>query len=330
MSPTLSALVVLTAAIPHAADPSWNGVAVVLRPGAVLRNGDKVVDDGHYFRIYRVKEFTGGRVRVGLGDVEGSAPVKDVIRLSKAVDYYSEQIRNNRRAAWPYAYRANVWRAQRRYDMAIADYSRAIDIEPNAVAHYTNRGATWSLKRNYDAAISDFNKVIELDANSSYAYRARADAFLATKQLDKAIADFNEAIRIEPKQAWTYYRRGAVWGQKREFDRAIADYDEAIKLDPKSVWAHNNRAWLLATCPEAKYRNGQRAVEGATKACELSQWKDPTHLDTLAAAYAESGDFAKAVEWQEKANTLFTDHKLKKPAEARLQLYRDKKPYRGD
>ena len=66
----------------------------------------------------------------------------------------------------------------------------------------------------------------------------------------------------------------------------------------------------------------------ATRGCELAEWKDANMLDTLAAAYAEAGDFDKAVEWQEKADKLFTDPKDQKKGEDRLKLYKDKKPYR--
>jgi hypothetical protein len=89
-----------------------------------------------------------------------------------------------------------------------------------------------------------------------------------------------------------------------------------------------NRAWLWATCPDARYRDGKRAVESATRACELSEWKDAVFIDSLAAANAEAGDFEAAVKWQSKANELYPAAEDKKQEEERLKLYREKKPYR--
>jgi len=109
----------------------------------------------------------------------------------------------------------------------------------------------------------------------------------------------------------------------------MAHFDEAVRLDPRDPLAHSNRAALLATCPEAKYRDGKAALAAATRGCELGGWGHPMLLDPLAAACAEAGDFAAAAAWQEKAIGLVPDGVKKDDYRARLALYRAGKPYHG-
>jgi len=77
---------------------------------------------------------------------------------------------------------------------------------------------------------------------------------------DEAIALFTKAIesgefsRDDLKEA--YYLRGFDWFWKRDYDKAIADYTKAIEIDPKYPIAYNKLAWLMATCPDGRYRDG--------------------------------------------------------------------------
>ncbi len=123
---------------------------------------------------------------------------------------------------------------------------------------------------------------------------------------------------------------GVVRFCQGKFVEAAAHYNEAIRLNPGFADAHNNLAMMLAACPEAKYRDGRRAVESATRACELTEWKQPENLDTLAAAYAEAGDFDAAVRWQARAIEFLMEEREKEEGDfrSRLVLYQAKKPYR--
>src|SRR3569623_3542587 len=91
------------------------------------------------------------------------------------------------------------------------------------------------------------------------------------------------------------------------FDKALADYDLALQRDPNSEAAYRAMAWIESTCPDAKFRNGKRALIDAQHAYRLSNEKDPWAMDVLAVAYAENGDYQQAAEWEKKAISLLTD-----------------------
>lgn len=111
------------------------------------------------------------------------------------------------------------------------------------------------------------------------------------------------------------------------YSKALERVDSGLELDPDNAFLHNNKAWLLATCPDDDVRDGELAVVHATKACELTNWNNFAYVDTIAAAYAESGDFESAIEWQERAIELASDAYLR-DFQKRLRLFKAGKAYR--
>ena len=109
----------------------------------------------------------------------------------------------------------------------------------------------------------------------------------------------------------------------------MADYDEAAQLDPVNPDVADAHAWIWATCPNARFRDGKKALEMAESLCKPHE-KSPRYIATLAAACAEVGDFDAAVRWQTRSNALETDEEMRAMGEARLMLYRDGKPFRDD
>jgi tetratricopeptide (TPR) repeat protein len=113
------------------------------------------------------------------------------------------------------------------------------------------------------------------------------------------------------------------------YDKAVKDFDEAIRIAPECAVAYGWRGWLLAMCPVERLRDSKQAIEVAIKACELSGWKSGWQLNTLAATYAEVGQFDEAERYQSKAlddpdycGTAGDEFRK------RLELYRQTKPLR--
>jgi tetratricopeptide (TPR) repeat protein len=211
---------------------------------------------------------------------------------------------------------------------AIAEFNVALKIDPKRLDAYLGLATVYSLRSDHNKALAVFNRAIEVDPQSADALEARAIYFLSHGKSDKALDDLDEAIRIDPSSAAHLRSRARVCFEKGDFDRVLADLEAAIRLEPNDPEAHQGRAWILATCTDARIRNGRQAVAEATKACELTGWKVPHGLATLAAAYAEVGDFASAVKSQDQALSLLG---AKDPAEHEyrklLARYKAGKPY---
>jgi len=91
----------------------------------------------------------------------------------------------------------------------------------------------------------------------------------------------------------------------------------------------NNYAWVLATSTDDNVRNADRSIELGTKACEITKYERPHILSTLAAGYAEKGDWENAVKWSTKAVEVGAkDAEVSEQLKKELDNYKEKKPWR--
>ena len=180
-------------------------------------------------------------------------------------------------------------------------FSRLIHEEPLDGNRWQARAKARMARGGYDGAIKDLDEAIYLLPSWPGYYGDRANAYLAKRNFDRALADYATAVEFAPDHPSGYCNRGVAYALNGQYESAKADYHRAHRLNPKSTEPLRNLAQLLACCPEAKWRNGKQALEYARTACELSKWRNPRGLHYLACAYAETGDYDKAVRWQKKA-----------------------------
>jgi serine/threonine protein kinase/Tfp pilus assembly protein PilF len=237
----------------------------------------------------------------------------------------------NPKLALCFLHRGLDWSRKCDYRMAIVDYNEAIRFDSHLAGANTERATAWFWLMEFDRAIADSSQAIALRPGLAEAYTTRGSSWLGKGDYAKAIDDYDEAVRVDPGFFYARTYRGDFWYERGEYAKAIADYDRASRLRPGEASPFNSLAWVWATCPDPVYRDGKRAIESATRACELTGWKVCYMLEALAAGYAEAGDFTRALEWQAKAIDLVPAGNaiLRKDSSARLDLYRAGRAYHG-
>lgn len=205
--------------------------------------------------------------------------------------------------------KAGILRESDRMDEAVQLLQDGVERAPEDVGLLTQLGVLQLINENYTAAVDAFSKVLQLDSDNVGALRGRSDAYLSIG----------------------------------EHKQAIEDYDRALALAPEDSTVLNNLAWVLCTSPIDELRNGERALELAQRACEVTDYEQAHILSTLAAAYAELGDFEKAREWSTKAVKLEkqqlqeqqgdeageeADTEQLEQLQAELESYQQEKPWR--
>lgn len=152
------------------------------------------------------------------------------------------------------------------------------------------------------------------------------------------VKGFETAIERDPNDFRPYYKMGGWWYVTREYSKALQLYNSALELEPNAPDVLNARATLLAMCPDATIRDGDAAVRDAERAVEIARkaggfdgsLKERRYLQTVAAAYAEVGNFEKAVRFQSDALLLAIANRVRKPMQNRLVLYKSGKAARQE
>ena len=248
---------------------------------------------------------------------------------------------------------------------SISLWDQAIEHNPESSVAQVNMADALRNKGHYEPAEQHYRKAVHLDGEDAQAHNGLGVTLLHLEQPHEALEQVSRAVELESDNPEYLWNLGYILTGFGEFEEAAAAYGKALDIAPgftaaaeKLGWVlvqleryqdaqkvladalerspgsgpiTGQLAWLMATCPDAAVRNGERAVALAEELCRQTDYRDPWALDTLAAAYAEQGAFKKAVATAREAITLATQQsqsELVADLQQRLALYEHEQPYR--
>jgi tetratricopeptide (TPR) repeat protein len=249
---------------------------------------------------------------IALSKPEDVSPLMNRARAYRASKQYDKEIVDLSKviALFPKHLPAHIERAEaygflNQYDKAVADYSTVLVSNPKNAAALGHRGVVFSYLGQMDKAVADCTRAIELSPENAWVWGWRGRVYHQSRQWEKAAADFSKSIDLDADRAANWHFRAEAYSQLGQWDKAVADYSKAIELDPKDTLTDNNTlAWLLATCPEPKFRDPKRAVELAKKAIALAP-KEGSYWNTLGVAHYRTED------WQPATTALLKSMELR-------------------
>jgi len=217
----------------------------------------------------------------------------------------------------------DVWRGGR---VPQAEVEAVPAEETEGASADNDNGIAWDLATNPDPKLRDGRRAVELAENAVAATNRKGPGFLDTLAAAYAEAgQFTNAVRIE-QEAMSLLTNV---DEKLDYASRLKLYEAGLPYrDQKYAEDYNDEAWTLATSPDPALRDGSNAVVFAEIALALTSRTNASFLDTLAAAYAEAGQFTNAVRLEQEAMSLLTNVDEKLDYASRLKLYEAGLPYR--
>jgi tetratricopeptide (TPR) repeat protein len=251
-------------------------------------------------------------------------------RLDEALDQFHAILRLEPDSSYAYDGLGIVLQKQGKLDEAIAHFTKAVQITPDNTQSRLNLGIALLKKGSVSQAIEQFNIVLKAEPNSVTAHSNIGYALSQQGKLDEAVAHFAQAVQISPDFAQARNNLANALKLQDKLDEAAAQFRAAVRLKPDWPAPMNDLAWFTATHPELKGRDVNEAISLARRACQLTNYKNPSLMGTLAAAYASAGKFTEAIDTAKTAINLAdaaNQPQIKNIIQYHLSFYTQGKPY---
>ena len=225
---------------------------------------------------------------------------------------------------------AHIAAYQKDYPNAIIHLTKAIEINPKNSNDCSSLGLIYAEQDQYDQAEIYFNKSLTIDPYDTGTLNYLGSILVKQDKHDQAVLHFNKTLKVDPGNITALNHLGSILIRQGKINQAIKHYQISLQIKPDQLLVLNNLAWVKATHADPAYRDPAEAVRLARRPCQLTNYKNPNALDTLAAACASAHNFSKAIEYAQsaiKAANMDGNKTLAEEIKKRLVLYKNGKAY---
>jgi len=251
-------------------------------------------------------------------------------RFAEAAQHFAEALRINPQHSLARGNLGVLLLMQGRAEEAVAWLTPLLKNPAERPQTHANLGSAYAQLGQDDLAWQHYAQALRLDPNNpSLLYNV---GLLLKKrgQIDQAIEQWQNVLRRDPEHPGARRNLGVALGEKQDYHEAIPHLRATCAANPDDFDVLNALAWILTVAPDPNLRRPAEALPLAQKACELTGYKKPELLDTLAAVHAALGQFPAAIETAEKARQLVQDagqEQLARDIQNHLEFYRSGQPY---
>jgi tetratricopeptide (TPR) repeat protein len=247
--------------------------------------------------------------------------------LDSAIIHLQEAIQLRPNQAKAYFDLANAHFQHGEMKEAIRQNQLALSHEPHYADAHFNLATAFAQDGNSDSALVEYQKAIDDNPDYAEAHYALGNTLLEKGRIDEALSHYQQAARIKPNYAEVENNIALALLHKGQPADAIAHWRKSVEIKPDFIEALNNLAWMLATFPDDKLRSGTESLALAKQAMQLSSGQDPSIFRTLAAACAETGRYADAIDIAQRGLHLAIENENSALADI---LERDLASYRAN
>ena len=228
-----------------------------------------------------------------------------------------------------YLYRGRAFLGLRKHRNAIANYQMVLMIDPSNAAAVSALWESYAFQGRYHLCDRLSDKLLQTQKNA-YSLVLKATTQNHLTRYDKALLYSQQALDIERDNVHAFTQQAIAYIGKGYYKKGSDVIDRALTKSPDgNPLALATKAYLLSTCPDPSFRNGETARALALRACKQTDYDFPRYLLVLAQAYAECGLYQKAIKYAKQSQTTLRPEEAEPPElQESIKLFEKDKPFR--